>query len=235
MIEYGHGTHVGLRRDHNEDTYVADAQIGLWLVADGMGGHDSGEVASAIARDTVVQHYSDGRSLTDAICEAAKAVAAKSESKPAALSMGTTLVASAVKESEYEVAWVGDSRVYHFGPEGLKQLTSDHSFVQELVKQGAITPEQARHHPQKNVVTQALGVTEPKSLRVDSVKGSLSTGEMLLLCSDGLTEEVEESSITAILRRDDLSTQERVDHLILAALDNGGSDNVTVLLLHRTP
>ena len=234
MIEYGHGTHVGLRRDHNEDTYVADAQIGLWLVADGMGGHDSGEVASAIARDTVVSHYSEGSSLTDAICAAASAVAAKSEAKPAALSMGTTLVASAVKEPEYEVAWVGDSRVYHFGVAGLKQLTSDHSFVQELVKQGAITPEQARHHPQKNVVTQALGVTEPKSLRVDCVKGSLEMDEMLLLCSDGLTEEVDEPGITAILRRDDLSTQERVDHLILAALDHGGSDNVTVLLLHRT-
>lgn len=234
MIEFGHGTHVGLRRDHNEDTYSAESHIGLWLVADGMGGHDQGEVASAIARDTVVDQYRAGKPLTECIRVAAQKIIAHSRARHTSLPMGTTLVATAVKEHQYEVAWVGDSRVYHYSADGLKQVTADHSYVQELVDQGAITPEQARHHPHRNVVTQALGVTEPGSLRVDTVKGRLGSGEMLLLCSDGLTEEVDDQFITHVLEQKELNTQERVDQLILAALDHGGSDNVTVLLVNRT-
>ena len=235
MIEFGHGTHVGLRRDHNEDTYLAEATIGLWLVADGMGGHDQGEVASAIARDTVVAQYRAGNPLTEAIRTAARDIVEHSRIRQSSLPMGTTLVATSVRDHRYEVAWVGDSRVYHYSKEGtLTQLTSDHSYVQELVDQGAITPEQARHHPHRNVVTQALGVTEPQSLRVDCVKGALNRGEMLLLCSDGLTEEVDDHYIGHVLGQSNMNTQERVDHLILAALDHGGSDNITVLLVNRT-
>lgn len=233
MIEFGHGTHVGLRRDHNEDTYSAESQLGLWLVADGMGGHDQGEVASAIARDTVVEQCQAGSSLQEAIRAAAKRIIEHSRARESSLPMGTTLAAATVNDNDYEVAWVGDSRVYHWDG-SLHQLTSDHSYVQELVDQGAITPEQARVHPHRNVVTQALGVTEPSALRVDTIKGHLNSKEMLLLCSDGLTEEVDDDYITHVLSQDDLSAQERVDLLILAALDHGGSDNITVLLIART-
>jgi len=229
MLKFGHGTHVGLRRDHNEDTYCAEAELGLWLVADGMGGHDLGEVASAIARDTVVEQYRAGNELSECIRQAAAKIIDHSKSRPSNLPMGTTLVATTVKDHQYEVAWVGDSRVYLWNG-SLNQLTSDHSYVQELVDQGAISPEQAKTHPHRNVVTQALGVTEPESLRVDMVKGDLLENHMLLLCSDGLTEEVDESQIEAILSQD-MDAQEKVDHLILAALDHGGSDNVTVLLV----
>ena len=141
---------------------------------------------------------------------------------------GTTLVAALITDEHYEVAWVGDSRVYLWDGE-LKQLTSDHSYVQELVDQGAITAEQAKTHPHRNVVTQALGVTEPEILRVDTVKGDFTNGD-LLLCSDGLTEEVDDEYIAYVMSRN-LEPQETVDHLIIAALDNGGSDNVTVVLI----
>ena len=115
----------------------------------------------------------------------------------------------------------------------LKQISQDHSYVRELIEQGAISPEQARTHPHRNVVTQALGVTDPQSLRVETVSGKLEPGNQVLLCSDGLTEEVDDQAIASVLARGELSAQECVDHLILAALDGGGSDNVNVLLLRR--
>lgn len=231
MIEFGHGTHAGLRREHNEDTYYADAELGLWLVADGMGGHEYGEVASAFARDTLVREIGRGASLVEAIQLADEEIIRHSERRSETLPMGTTIAALRLDgANRYEVAWVGDSRVYVWH-DGLRQLSQDHSYVQELIDQGAITPEQARSHPHRNVVTQALGVTDPQNLRVASTEGTLERGMQLLLCSDGLTEEVEDRAIAAILARPDLSAQECVDHLILAALEGGGSDNITVILV----
>ena len=232
MIEFGHCTHVGLRREHNEDTYYADAELGLWLVADGMGGHENGEVASALARDTLVQQVQKGEALARAIQIADEEIIQHSNRRSQALPMGTTIAAIRVKGDAFEVAWVGDSRVYLWDG-ALKQVSQDHSYVRELIEQGAISPEQARTHPHRNVVTQALGVTDPQSLRVETVAGTMAAGQQILLCSDGLTEEVEDSQIAAILARPDLTAQECVDHLILAALDGGGSDNVTVVLLRR--
>ena len=179
MTNFGHGTHVGLRRDHNEDTYCAEPRLGLWLVADGMGGHELGEVASAIARDTVVEKFSQGEPLTSAIKTAAQRIVDQSRARQSSMPMGTTLVAAVLNQSSYEVAWVGDSRVYHWNG-SLRQLTSDHSYVQELVDQGAISAEQAKTHPHRNVVTQALGVTEPEALKVDIVSGKMNPGELLL-------------------------------------------------------
>jgi serine/threonine protein phosphatase PrpC len=232
MIEFGHSSHVGLRREHNEDTYYADAELGLWLVADGMGGHEHGEVASALARDTVVQEIGADMPLAQAVQRADEEIIHHSSKKAEALPMGTTIAAIRMREAEYEVCWVGDSRVYMWNGE-LKQLSQDHSYVQELIQQGAITQEQARTHPHRNVVTQALGVTDPASLRVETLRGTLQPGMQILLCSDGLTEEVDDKQIAAILSRQDLSAQECVDHLILAALDGGGSDNVTVILIRN--
>lgn len=233
MIEYGHSTHVGLRREHNEDTYYADGDLGLWLVADGMGGHEHGEVASALARDTLVREIGKGIELVRAIQLADEEIIRHSTRRSESLPMGTTIAALRIPNGngDFEVAWVGDSRVYLWNDGGLKQLSQDHSYVQELVDQGAITSEQARSHPHRNVVTQALGVTDPQALRVESVRGVLRPGMQLLLCSDGLTEEVKDAAIAAIVGRQDLSTQECVDHLVIAALDGGGSDNVTVILV----
>ena len=232
MIEFGHSTHVGLRREHNEDTYYADGDLGLWLVADGMGGHENGEVASALARDTLIQEIGKGETLARAIQVADEEIIKHSTKRTQALPMGTTIAAIRVQNDNFEVAWVGDSRVYMWNG-ALKQISQDHSYVRELIEQGAISPEQARTHPHRNVVTQALGVTDPQSLRVETVAGALQSGNQILVCSDGLTEEVDDETISSILSRNDLSIQEAVDHLIIAALDGGGSDNVTVILLRR--
>lgn len=233
MIEFGHCTHVGLRREHNEDTYYADSELGLWLVADGMGGHENGEIASALARDTLVREIQKGEMLVRAIQTADEEIIRHSSRRPQALPMGTTIAAMRVNGDEFEIAWVGDSRAYAMENDELIQISHDHSYVRELVEQGAITPEQARTHPHRNVVTQALGVTDPNSLKVENVIGKFSPGKQILLCSDGLTEEVDDAAIAAILARKDLSAQECVDHLIIAALDGGGSDNVTVILLRQ--
>lgn len=229
MIAFGHGTHVGLKRDHNEDTYGAEPGLGLWLVADGMGGHEHGEVASALARDTVIEMVREGHNLAEAIEEADHRIISHSRSRSESLPMGTTVVAALITDARFQVAWVGDSRIYRWNGE-LQQLSNDHSYVQELVEQGAISAEQARTHPHRNVVTQALGVTEPDELRVETMEGAFPPGEKLLLCSDGLTEEVPDDKIAEILAGD-FDVQETVDHLIVAALDHGGSDNITVVLV----
>jgi PPM family protein phosphatase len=232
MIEFGHLSHVGLRREHNEDTYYGDADLGLWLVADGMGGHEFGEVASALARDTIVRETKAGRPLAEAIRQADEEIIGHSRRRAEALPMGTTVAAARLNGDRFEVSWVGDSRAYLWNGE-LRQISQDHSYVQELIDQGAITAEQARSHPHRNVVTQALGVTDPNSLKVETITGEFRPGMQLLLCSDGLTEEVDDATIARVLSRKDLSPQECVDQLILAALDGGGSDNVTVVVVRR--
>lgn len=232
MIEFGHLSHVGLRRELNEDTYYGDAELGLWLVADGMGGHEFGEVASALARDAVVREVRAGRSLSEAIRSADEDIIGQSKRRADSLPMGTTVVALRIVDYRFELAWVGDSRAYLWNGQ-LRQLSSDHSYVQELIDQGAISAEQARTHPHRNVVTQALGVTDPEHLKVETISGELRPGFQILLCSDGLTEEVSDTTIASLLSHSEFSAQECVDHLVSAALDGGGSDNVTVILLRR--
>ena len=233
MIEFGHLTHVGLRRDLNEDTYYGDSELGLWLVADGMGGHESGEVASALARDAIVREVRSGASLSAAIRAADTEITRASRRRNDALPMGTTIVAAHIVGTRFEVAWVGDSRVYVWRDNALAQLSQDHSYVQELIAGGTITQEQARSHPHRNVVTQALGVTDARGLNVETMTGELRTGMQLLLCSDGLTEDVDDARIAEVLAMSDCSAQECVDTLVAAALDGGGTDNITVVLVRR--
>lgn len=233
MIEFGHLTHVGLRRDLNEDTYYGDCELGLWLVADGMGGHESGEVASALARDAIVREVRAGASLSAAIRAADADITQASGRRNDALPMGTTVVAARIAGPRFEVAWVGDSRVYLWRDGKLMQLSQDHSYVQELIAGGTITHEQARTHPHRNVVTQALGVTDARGLNVETMTGELRAGMQLLLCSDGLTEDVDDARIADVLAMADCSAQECVDTLVAAALDGGGTDNITVVLVRR--
>ncbi|GIX35631.1 MAG: hypothetical protein KatS3mg126_1410 [Lysobacteraceae bacterium] len=146
MIEFGHLSHVGLRREHNEDTYYGDAELGLWLVADGMGGHEFGEVASALAREAIVREVRAGKPLAEAIRAADQEIHRQSQRRSEGLPMGTTIAAARVFGDRFEVGWVGDSRAYLWDG-ALRQVSQDHSYVQELIEQGAITPEQARSHP----------------------------------------------------------------------------------------
>ena len=229
MIEFGHGTHVGLRRTRNEDTYYADASLGLFLVADGMGGHQHGEVASALARDTIVGAIRNGKSLAEAVHVAAARLLEHAQRYDDALPMGTTVAAIRFSEQGYEVAWVGYSRIYQW-KNGLHQISHDHSLVQQLVEAGAIDEAQAKRHPQRNILTQALGITALDQLHISMAKGQLEVGISFLLCSDGLTEEVDDAGIARIIGRTDLAAQECLDHLLLAALEGGGSDNITAIL-----
>ncbi|WP_329740547.1 PP2C family protein-serine/threonine phosphatase [Dyella sp. A6] len=231
MIEFGHGTHAGLRRTRNEDTYYADPRQGVFLVADGMGGHRHGEVASALVRDTVIALLSRGQGLAEAVRMAgAQLMEHAREDSAEGLPMGTTVAVLRVTGSDYEVAWVGDSRIYVWR-DALRQISHDHSLVQELIEAGVLDPACAGRHPQRNVVTQALGITAADQLHVGMARGELVPGMAFLLCSDGLTEDVEDGAIAATMARQDLATQECVDHLLLAALDGGGTDNVTAIVV----
>ncbi len=148
--------------------------------------------------------------------------------------MGSTVVAVRTTDENYDMAWVGDSRIYLYENNQLKQLSRDHSYVNELLQSGAISEEQARTHPHRNVITQALGVTAPMDLRVEDDQYPMAPGQRLLLCSDGLSEEVADLEIESILSLG-LTAQETVDQLIQSALGNGGSDNITVVLLDIEP
>lgn len=229
MIEFGHGTHVGLRRTRNEDTYYADASLGLFLVADGMGGHRHGEVASALVRDAVTDLVTRGHSLVDAVRAANERLVQQARGRNDSLPMGTTIAALRMTTDSYEVAWVGDSRVYLW-QEHLRQISHDHSLVQEMIEAGTLDASQATRHPQRNVITQALGITAADQLHIGMARGRMTPGTSFLLCSDGLTEELSDNMIASTIERRDLAAQECIDHLLLAALDHGGKDNITAIL-----
>lgn len=230
MIELGHGTHVGLRRTRNEDTYHADASLGLFLVADGMGGHQHGEVASALVRDTLVELVGSGHGLIEAVNGAADRLLAHTRPSFDALPMGTTIAALRITGNNYEVAWVGDSRIYLW-KQALCQISHDHSLVQALVEAGQLDPAQASRHPQRNLLTQALGVTATEQLHIGISRGTIEPGMSFLLCTDGLTECVDDASIARTIARGDLAAQECTDQLLLAALDAGGDDNITGVIV----
>lgn len=230
MIEFGHGTHVGLRRTRNEDTYYADPTLGLFLVADGMGGHQHGEVASALVRDAIVEQIAFGRGLAEAVRGAGERLFRHASGTSDELPMGTTVAALRLVGERYEVAWVGDSRIYLWQHGALRQVSHDHSLVQELVAAGQLDPALADRHPQRNVLTQALGVTAIEHLHIGMARGRAEPGSCFLLCSDGLTEGLTDAAIARMVGRTDLAPQECVDHLLLAALDGSADDNITVIL-----
>lgn len=226
----GHISHSGIKRDHNEDTYGIDLENGLFLVADGMGGHDHGEIASALARDHVLKAVKSGISIKQAILDANQEIINNSMEKPGDLPMGTTIVLLKVNGKKFDCAWVGDSRIYKYNHDQLTSLSSDHSYVQELVDQELITAEQARSHPHRNVVTQALGVTDNSEISISQNQGVISPNDKFLICSDGLTEEVDDATIESIMKKD-INPKETCDQLLIKALENGGSDNITAVVL----
>lgn len=229
MIEFGHATHVGLRRTRNEDTYYADASLGLFLVADGMGGHQHGEVAAALVRDAVVDLVTRGRALAESVRAAGERLITHTRGKQDVLPMGTTIAVLRLTADTYEVAWVGDSRVYLWNRQ-LRQISHDHSLVQELVEAGQLEAGRASRHPQRNVLTQALGITATGQLHIGMARGKLEPAMGFLLCSDGLTEGLGDQAIAGLVARTDLAAQECVDQLLLQALDHGGADNITAVL-----
>lgn len=233
-LEYGEGSDTGNSRSNNEDTFFSNSEKGLWLIADGMGGHAAGEVASAIARDTIAAEFSKGEQLSEAVQKAHSAILQAVADQIGAPGMGSTVVALQSSNDDYEIAWVGDSRAYLWSPDDpeqpLKQITTDHSYVQMLLASGAIKEEEVAGHPDKNIITQCLGVQDISEVKVDTINGHWQQGQWIVLCSDGLNEEVEDDTIAEILSHAS-NPRDAVDQLIARALQSGGHDNVTVQVI----
>ena len=225
-------TDVGKVRRQNEDTAWLDEKPGVFAVADGMGGHLAGEVASGIAIDAVkrMAASNDIASISvmrDAVNAAHQAIMARAKENPACAGMGTTLSVMWRGGHYMYIAHVGDSRIYRWRGGELEQITQDHSLVEELVRARIITREEARRHPRRNIITRALGTqgdNAPDLLAADRQKGDL-----WLLCSDGLTGMVSDEEIARTLGRE-TSLDAAADSLLAQALDAGGRDNETLIL-----
>lgn len=224
-------SHVGLVREQNEDTVLTDEQNGLYILADGMGGHQAGEVASLMAatilRDALAGQEPSVDKLMRGFRRANDAVYEQSLSDSQYSGMGTTMTALWDDGDYLLLGHVGDSRAYVFEDGQLHQVSVDHSVVGEMVRSGAITEAQARTHPYRNVITRAVGTEE--SIRTDVMELPKLAGAKWLLCSDGLTDMVEDAEIADTLRTH--AAEAAVDRLIELALLHGGKDNVSVLLL----
>lgn len=234
VINYGAATDRGLERSNNEDCYLSVPERGLWLIADGMGGHEAGEVASSIVAQTIEQQTLNGKALSESIQLAHESVLSAGDEGQGAKGMGSTVVALESSGNEYKVAWVGDSRAYLWCPDDsggtLEQLSTDHSYVQLLLASGAISEDEVNNHPDKNVITQCIGSLDVENIHVDSVKGVWDEKQWILLCSDGLTDELSDEEIAQVLCLA-RTPREAVAKLINNALKKGGRDNVTVQII----
>ncbi|HEY2142317.1 MAG TPA: Stp1/IreP family PP2C-type Ser/Thr phosphatase [Solirubrobacteraceae bacterium] len=230
VVEQYAGTDTGRQRRANEDSLLARAP--LFVVADGMGGAQAGEVASRIAVETFQPGLDGGQEPERGLADHARAANAHihelSHSNPEHAGMGTTLTAVYVGEEEIAIAHVGDSRAYCLRDGALERLTDDHSLVDELIRQGRLTPEEAVEHPQRSVITRALG-PEP-AVEVDTRSFRARDGDVYLLCSDGLTTMVPEQRLAEVLLAHP-RLRDAGESLIAAANEAGGRDNITVLLL----
>ncbi len=229
VASFGSSTHSGRVRTHNEDCIGVFPEHGLYVVADGMGGRAGGDVASRIAVATVNQAAGTGRSLCDAITRADRAITEAASSGEGRPGMGTTIVALQIKANTFHIAWVGDSRAYYLNG-GIKQLTRDHSLVQELVDRGMITEEERRFHPRRNVIRRALGSSAVTGVDVDECRGGIKAGDSFVLCSDGLHGLVEDEDIRCTVTAAD-HAQDAADTLVQIALDAGGTDNISVIVV----
>lgn len=232
-LRTGAKTDVGLLRQRNEDSFVAEYP--LFAVADGLGGHVGGEVASRVALERLAQATTtDGpedtisERLREAIHEANRAVGERASNEPRLTGMGTTLTAVVVGRDRLHLGHVGDSRAYLLRDGDLRALTEDHTLVQRMVREGRLTPEQAGVHPQRSVLTRALGIED--DLEVDQTTVEVTAGDRLLLCSDGLTAMVDDEDIQKILVGEE-DPQAASNALVEAANAAGGQDNITTIVL----
>ncbi|MBQ9197246.1 MAG: Stp1/IreP family PP2C-type Ser/Thr phosphatase [Clostridia bacterium] len=224
-------SHVGLVREQNEDTVLVDEARGIFILADGMGGHQAGEVASLLAADTLRNALAGQRPSIEGMRQGFRAanstVYERSLEDGALRGMGTTMTALWDDGDHILLGHVGDSRAYLFQEGRLRQISEDHSYVGDLLRAGVITEEEAFCHPRRNVITRAVGTDE--SVRADVTEILKAPGEKWLLCSDGLTDLVRDPQIAETLGG--MDSQAAVDRLVELALLNGGKDNVSVLVL----
>jgi protein phosphatase len=232
-LKWGASTDVGMVRQQNEDSYLAEEN--LYVVADGMGGHNAGEVASALAVTTLKAGARSGidtvERFRELVQQANTAIYTASLDDSTQSGMGTTLTALSIvagEEPRVLVANVGDARTYLWRNGALTRLSVDHSYVQELVNEGIITPEEARVHPRRNIVTRALGID--RSVVVDVFSHVVRTGDRIVLCSDGLVDEVSDADIAIVLGQHS-DPQDTSEALVMVANTAGGRDNTTVIVI----
>ena len=230
-MKIGFATHTGRKRRHNEDSYVVEPP--MFAVADGMGGAKAGEVASGLAAAALKETGTDGSSgeerVTQLIQEANRRVFRRANEDREASGMGTTMTVALVEDGRVVFGHVGDSRAYLIREGAIEQLTDDHSLVAELVRSGRLTPEEAEAHPQRSVITRAVG-TEP-DVDVDTFTIEPEAGDLFLICSDGLTDMVDDGTIIDAIERHRDDLDEAAKALVGAANRVGGEDNITVLLV----
>jgi len=250
-IEFSAASDMGKVRTNNEDTFAADEDNGIFIVADGMGGHKSGEVASRLACDIIsnnIKHKyldakaktiygeanpsisDDSNNLLSAVRLANRMIYEAGANNAQNNGMGTTLVAVLIREKSYTIAWVGDSRIYLVRHGRIQQITTDHSLVQEQVNRGLISSEQAETSEFKNVLTRALGTSE--DVEVDIAETNSFAGDYLLLCSDGLTKMVPDRLILETINKYD-QPEAICDELISLANKAGGRDNITAVVINN--
>ena len=229
-------TEIG-KRAHNEDSYLlpqSETLPLLFAVADGMGGHAAGAIASGLVveklSESILSDFQEHEieQLIGAVQRANLAVFEAAEEDPSLDGMGTTLVCALVLGHSYLAANVGDSRLYCFDGKTLERVTTDHSLVEQLVLAGVITREAAKHHPHRNIITRGVGLSPV--VDVDVFEREWNAGDLLLLCSDGLHGQLEDDAMAAILSSEH-SLEEMCDELVRAALDGGGTDNITLILI----
>ena len=235
-MQYYGLTDQGMVRKQNEDCFFVDEKNGVFFVADGMGGHNGGKMASQMSADITKEYVNEhiptdenvSLLLEEAIQKANSDIYHKAKKERAYNGMGTTVEACALKSDKLFSFHVGDSRLYRLRAGKLVQLTTDHSYVEVLVQNGNITRKEARSHPNRNVITRAVG-TDP-SVEIDRAEFSVKTGDVYLICTDGLTEMLDDRAIKKIILLD-LPLKERVEKLIETANEKGGTDNVTALMI----
>ncbi|HXE11286.1 MAG TPA: protein phosphatase 2C domain-containing protein [Bryobacteraceae bacterium] len=235
MLEAFGLTDPGCLRPNNEDYFINDSARGVFILADGMGGANAGEYASRIGSETLYEYLvaSSNNNTLDGLqqgfIQANSAVKRASVEQPGFDGMGTTLVAARMIDSaQLQLASVGDSRAYFLSSDGLRALTTDHTWVAEVGSRLGMSEEALRKHPMRHVLTMAIGVSE--DVRVDLQVVNVRSGDQILLCSDGLHGVVDENTLISILKTEK-SLPEKAHYLIEAAKEKGGPDNVTVVLI----
>jgi protein phosphatase len=246
-LEIANVSDVGCIRPHNEDSTATNEALGILVLADGMGGYKAGEVASAIA---VTGIYTDIKSglknskhkgtdkasgldkhsvmVRDAVNRANSSIYNTAQADEQCKGMGTTVVTAITYKDSISIAHVGDSRLYRLRDNNFKQITKDHSLVQELIDRGLFSPEQAEKNAPKNLVTRALGIDA--KVKIDVIEDKLASGDIYLLCSDGLTDMVKDEEIHLTLGKYSANLAQAADKLVEIANKYGGKDNISVIL-----
>jgi len=238
MLDVAAVTDIGLIRESNEDSYAIDKKTGLFVLADGLGGHSGGEVASKLAVDTITTFFkrlpkearesSVTKTIRNAVQAAHENIIKESVVNPILAGMGSTLVLALIRERTLYVANVGDSRAYLYHDNNLRLLSYDHSVVSELIKQGEITKDEARRHPQRNLVTQVIGINPFTDCYQKKLE--LCGGDIIMLCSDGLWDMISDKEIEEIIKNEE-EPKNLCSDLINAAKDAGGRDNITIVVI----